>query len=69
MTKFRLGDPVRIIARGSRYFDAVGTVVDIDSGQYFPFHVAGLTYCPLTFDPAELVLAECPTATNERREP
>lgn len=57
--KFKIGDPVRVIARGSRYFDAVGTVVDIDSGQHFPFHIAGLEDCPLTFGPEELVLAEC----------
>lgn len=58
MTKFRLGNPVRIIARGCSYFDQVGTVEAINEVQDHPFHVAGLEPWPLWFGAAELVLAE-----------
>lgn len=67
--KFKLGDPVRIIARTCRYFDEVGTVMDVDSSRHFPFRVSGVEDVPLWFGPGELILAECPTTTNERREP
>ena len=55
MTKFRIGDPVRVIASPSRWFDHVGTVHDETAGQ---FHVRGLTDAPLWFHPNELILAE-----------
>ena len=58
MTKFRLGDQVRIIARG--HFDEVGTVADIDHGTGYPFKVALVSSGPLWFGPHELVLAERP---------
>ncbi len=55
--KFRIGDPVRIIATPCRWFDAVGTVVDTAGNQ---FHVAGLEPAPLWFGPHELILADHP---------
>ncbi|MDN4644945.1 hypothetical protein [Arthrobacter sp. PsM3] len=57
MSKFKLGDPVRVIARNTRHFDAVGTVVDV-SAQHYPFQVGGLEGSPLWFGPHELTLAE-----------
>lgn len=53
--KFRIGDPVRVIATPSRHFDQVGTIHDEAAGQ---FHVAGPDFGPLWFFPHELVLAE-----------
>jgi len=58
VTKFRIGDPVRVIARNTGHFDDVGTVVDVDISQHFPFHVAGLEDHALWFGPNELILAE-----------
>lgn len=58
MSKFRIGDPVRIIASPGRHFDAVGTVVDVDQTQHFPFAVTGLDASLLWFGPNELILAE-----------
>ena len=55
--KFKIGDPVRVIASPSRWFDQVGTVADIAAGQ---FHVSGVDAAPLWFHPGELVLAEVP---------
>lgn len=55
--KFKIGDPVRIIARTCRWFDQVGTVVDTAAGE---FHVAGVDAAPLWFGPHELILAEHP---------
>jgi hypothetical protein len=60
MTKFRENDPVRIIARGCRYFDQVGTVTAVVEGQDNPFHVSGLEPWALWFGANELVLAERP---------
>lgn len=57
MTKFRINDPVRIIARCS-HFDQVGTVEFVTEGQDHPFMVAGLEPWPLWFGAHELVLAE-----------
>lgn len=56
--KFKLGDPVRVIARPGRHFDAVGTVVDVDQTQHFPFAVTGIDPSLLWFGPHELILAE-----------
>jgi hypothetical protein len=58
MTKFRLGDPVRITAPSSRHFDEVGTVTDVDPAAHFPFRVSGLEDVPQLFLAHELVLAE-----------
>lgn len=59
MSKFRIGDPVRIIATPSRYFDSVGTVIDVDRHHpLLPYQVAGLADPPLWFGPNELILAE-----------
>lgn len=55
MTKFRNGDPVRVIATPCRWFDQVGTVHDEHWGQY---HVRGLDAGPVWFYPHELILAE-----------
>ncbi|QCB97133.1 hypothetical protein E5206_09475 [Arthrobacter sp. PAMC25564] len=63
--KFKLGDPVRIIARTCRYFDEAGTIVDLDGSQQFPFHVAGLEDVPLWFGPDELILAEHQTRGDQ----
>ena len=62
--KFKIGDPVRIIARGCRYFDHVGTVAAINEGSHFAFHVRGPEPWPLWFGPHELVLAEAPTVAE-----
>jgi hypothetical protein len=57
--KFKLGDPVRIIARPSRWFDVVGTVCDVDRDHpTLPFQVAGLEDHALWFGHNELILAE-----------
>ena len=53
--KFKIGDPVRVIASPCRYFDMVGTVHDEAAGE---FHVKGLDAGPLWFLPNELILAE-----------
>jgi hypothetical protein len=58
MSKFKLGDPVRVIARPSRHFDSVGTVTDVDPGAFYPFRVEVPEGVPLWFGPHELVLAE-----------
>ena len=58
MSKFKLGDPVRIIARPTRHFDSVGTVTDVDQGAYYPFRVEVIEGQPLWFGPHELTLAE-----------
>ena len=60
MTKFKLGDPVRVIANPSRYFDTVGTIADVDRDHpSLPYQVAGLSELPpLWFGPHELILAE-----------
>jgi hypothetical protein len=57
MTKYRIGDHVRVIAHPSRWFDSVGTVVSITEGQHFGLHVPGDDHL-LWFTPDELVLAE-----------
>jgi uncharacterized protein YodC (DUF2158 family) len=53
--KFKIGDPVRVIATPCRWFDQVGTVHDEAAGQ---FHVVGIDTAPLWFHPKELILAE-----------
>lgn len=57
MSKFRIGDPVRIIARPSAWFDHVGTVTDVNQGAGFPFRVT-IREVSLWFGPHELILAE-----------
>lgn len=65
MTKFRIGDPVRVIRRADRYFDKVGVVRDILTGTNVPFAVAGIQpHVLLRFGPDELILAEAPNSTN-----
>ena len=64
MTKFKLGDHVRVIAHPSAFFDHVGTVTAIDATDY-PFEVVGIGYYPLSFAADELVLAERPSTTTE----
>jgi hypothetical protein len=66
--KFKIGDPVRIIARTCRYFDQVGTVADIVPEADHSFRVAIPGEHPLWFGPHELVLAE-QQPTNERPQP
>jgi len=58
--KFKIGDPVRVIATPSRYFDSVGTIADVDPHHpSLPYQVAGLSDLPpLWFGPNELILAE-----------
>jgi hypothetical protein len=56
--KFKVGDPVRVIARTCSYFDQTGTVTAINEGHDYPFHVEGPESWPLWFGPHELVLAE-----------
>lgn len=68
MSKFKTGDPVRIIARSCRYFDQVGTITDIAPDAARSFHVTIPGEYPLWFGPNELILAEH-QPTNERREP
>ena len=59
MTKFKLGDPVRIIATPSRYFDSVGTIADVDRNHpLLPYQVDLHEGRPLWFGPNELILAE-----------
>jgi hypothetical protein len=53
--KFKLNDPVRVIATPCRHFDQVGSVVTTGAGG---FHIAGLDDAPLWFHPDELILAE-----------
>ena len=66
MSKFRIGDPVRVTVSSCRYFDAVGTVVDVSSSQHFPFQIAGLDDHALWFGPHELILAEHQPTADER---
>lgn len=66
--KFAIGDSVRITHTPCRYFDQVGTVEDINEHQDHPFAVDGLEPWPLWFGADEMVLAEGPGTTNERRE-
>ncbi|SDK79904.1 hypothetical protein [Arthrobacter sp. ok362] len=57
--KFKLGDPVRVIATPSRFFDMVGAVCDVDRHHpLLPYQVTGLEGRPLWFGPNELILAE-----------
>lgn len=63
--KFKTGDNVRIIARGCRYFDQVGTVAATDGCGAFPFNVSGIEDHPLWFGPHELILAEAPVPAVE----
>jgi hypothetical protein len=60
--KFRLGDTVRVINRGSFHFDEVGRVTAIDktaSPIGWPFRISGLnSSIPLWYGPEELILAE-----------
>jgi hypothetical protein len=58
VTKFRVNDPVRIIAHPTRYFDHVGTVTAVEDGLHPWFHVAGVEDVPLWFTADELILAE-----------
>ena len=58
--KFKIGDPVRIIARTCSYFDRVGRVTDIVPDAAHSFHVTMPGEHPLWFGPNELVLAERP---------
>ena len=60
MTKFRIGDPVRVIRRTDKFFDQVGTVSSID-GSDLPFEVSGVCSFKLWFGPDDLILAEHPT--------
>lgn len=63
--KFKIGDPVRIIASPGRHFDKVGTVTDVDRGAFHPFRV-DVEDAPLWFGPHELVLAEHQPSNDER---
>jgi hypothetical protein len=54
--KFAINDTVRIISRGSRYFDQVGTITAVNEG----FNVSGLDPRAMWFGANELVLAERP---------
>lgn len=65
MTKFKIGDPVRVTATPSRHFDAVGTIVDVDRTQHFPFAVMGVDASLLWFGAHELTLAEAPPVDVE----
>jgi len=57
--KFKIGDPVRVTATPSRYFDSVGTIADVDPHHpLLPYQVDGLDGRPLWFGPQELILAE-----------
>lgn len=58
MSKFRIGDHVRIINRTCKYFDRVGTVQEVMVGQQLPFGLSGLESVPIWFGPFELILAE-----------
>lgn len=62
--KFKVGDHVRIIARGCRQFDDVGTIEDIVPGANYPFRVRVQDQHPLWFGPHELVLAEAPSEVS-----
>lgn len=62
MTKFRVTDPVRVIAAPCRYHDLTGIVgAIIVDGPRNPYRVDGLEPWPLWFGADELVLAEMPT--------
>ncbi len=67
MSKFRIGDTVRIIANRCQHFDSVGTIAEIKENQSARFHVAGLEPWPLWFEPNELILAEPPLAAEDGR--
>lgn len=57
--KFKLGDPVRVIASPSEYFDQVGTITGIHEDASFPLDVAGIDgKALLLFGADELILAE-----------
>ncbi|WP_028265919.1 hypothetical protein [Arthrobacter sp. MA-N2] len=55
MSKFKIGDHVRVIATPCRWFDQTGTVHDEAPGA---FHIADLESHPLWFHPDELILAD-----------
>ncbi|UYM26629.1 hypothetical protein SEA_BAUER_80 [Arthrobacter phage Bauer] len=59
--KFKIGDHVRIIGRGSRYFDKVGTVSEATTSP-LPFGIVGLDddFGTVWFGEHELILAEAP---------
>jgi hypothetical protein len=65
--KFKTGDHVRVIARGCRYFDEVGTVAEVQEHQDFRFNVTGLEPWALWFGDHELILAEAPAAAEVAR--
>lgn len=64
--KFKIGDPVRIIARTCRDFDRVGTVTDIVPDAVHSFHVTIPGEHALWFGPNELILAEHQPATEAK---
>lgn len=58
MTKFKLGDTVRVIAENCRYFDQVGAVVAIHEDQGFPYRIDRVDVSPIGFEAHELILAD-----------
>ena len=60
---FQINTQVRITHTPCRYFGYVGTIVDVNRDQHFPYGVGGLEDWLLWFGDGELVLAE--VITNE----
>lgn len=61
MSKFKLGDTVRVISRNDYHWDHVGRITSIRKSDKFkyPFHVSGLhPNTPLWYGPNELILAD-----------
>ncbi|MFW0772504.1 DUF3310 domain-containing protein [Paenarthrobacter nitroguajacolicus] len=68
MSKFKIGDPVRVIEQTSSYFDRVGHVREISSirGYKLPFGVIFDTSdTVIHFGTQELILAEHPTVADD----
>lgn len=58
MSKYRLGDHVRVIVPGSPFWDATGTISDLTEGSY-PYKVQlQPPSIPIAFKETELVLAD-----------
>ncbi|UKA59178.1 hypothetical protein [Arthrobacter sp. FW306-2-2C-D06B] len=61
MTKFKLGDHVRVTDPRNGYFDQVGRITTIDKSDVegLPYRVTGLSkVTPLWLGPHELTLAD-----------
>ena len=55
MTNYEINNQVRITHTPCRYFGYVGTIVDVNRDQHFPYGVGGLEDWVLWFGAGELV--------------